>query len=58
MKVTLTQEQINFIIHQTGISSKNEAIEYFAALMVEERIDPKKLGMYVSMMMNRLKVKK
>ena len=51
--VKLTREQINFIIDKTGIPDRDRAIEYFAEIMIMERVHPYKMAEVVDKMMAR-----
>lgn len=52
-KISLSSAQILFIIKVTGINNKNEAVQYFASLMIKEGIAPSRMGIYVDIMMQK-----
>lgn len=57
-RISLTYDQIAFIMKHTGIGDKQKAIEYFAEIMLQERISPSKMPFYVDKMMDKEKKKK
>jgi hypothetical protein len=52
-KMSLTYEQVAYIVEQTGISDPKQAIEYFAEIMKKEGIRPKMMPQVVEKLMNK-----
>lgn len=52
-KLKLDEKQIAYVMAKVAIPNKQQAIEYFARLMKEEQIDPKRIGIYVHLMMTK-----
>lgn len=55
--VRLSYAQIDYIVRATGITDGQSAIQYFAQLMLKERIDPSRMPVYVTEMMKKEKKK-
>lgn len=57
-KIQLSQKQITYVMAKVAIQNKQQAIEYFAGLLVKEGIDPaKRMSTYVTLMMQKDGVK-
>lgn len=56
--VRLSHQQMDWISKATGIPDRQQAIQYFADLMMKERIDPSKMPVYVTEMMKKEAKKK
>lgn len=56
--VKLSHYQMNWISKVTGITDRQNAIQYFAELMMKERIDPSRMPVYVTEMMKKEEKKK
>lgn len=57
-KVTLSYQQLAFIVEQTGISDPSEAMKYFGRLMMQEGIRPRYMPQLVDKMMQRQRKQK
>lgn len=55
LKVSLTQQQITFIVNLVEIENKNEAIKYFGNLMVLEGLKVTDMSKVVDKLMRKLK---
>lgn len=53
--ITLTREQVLFVMKMTGEVTEDDAIEAFAGAMVKESVSPTKMSSYVDMLMKRQK---
>lgn len=51
--IRLTYDQIEYIMKRTDITDPNKAIEYFAELLIMERISPSSMGVVVTKLMER-----
>lgn len=58
MSLKLTYEQLGWVVEKTGIESPKEALEYFATLMKQEGIPPRKMPLVVEKLMDRERRKK
>lgn len=56
-KMKLTYEQLAYIVEKTDVKDPQKAVEYFAEIMVMERIHPSKMPECVSRLMAREKRK-
>lgn len=56
--ISLSKEEIDFIVEKTAVPDKQGAIEYFAYLMMLEKINIKEMPKVVRKMMQRDRKKK
>lgn len=56
--IKLNNAQLDYVLRVTGIADRQQAIEYFAELMIKERIDTSKMSLYISKMMKKESEKK
>ena len=55
-KISLTRAQVNFLVENTECNGDQElAVERFAILMIEERLDPTDLVKVLEKVMRRMK---
>lgn len=56
-KIQLSEKQIKYIMAKVNMEIPMKAVEYFAEVMRKEGIDPKRMNMYVVLMMGKDGVK-
>jgi hypothetical protein len=52
-KIRLNKDQVAFIMEKTGSNTLQEAVEYMAELMMQERVNPAKMPSYIAKMMQK-----
>lgn len=57
-KLRLTYEQLAYIVEQTGIKEPQQAMEYFAEIMMKEGIKPRFMPQVVAKLMERQRKRK
>lgn len=51
-RIRLNYQQLNYVVEKTGIKDAKDAIEYFAYLMVQEKVHPSRMAEYVQIMID------
>lgn len=57
MSVQFTKKQVEYLMKKTGSDDPNEAIDIFADLIADERVDPTQMPLYVNKLMEKDGVK-
>lgn len=52
-KIRMTYEQLAYVVEKTGIRDPKKAVEYFAEVMMLEKINPIKMPTFVAKMIER-----
>jgi predicted P-loop ATPase len=55
--ISLTKRQLEFLIGITEIKDPMAAVERFVDIMVEEGVDPVKIGQYINKILDRQRKK-
>ena len=57
-KIKLTQKQVQFLVEMTEIPDPEEAVDRFASIMIEERINPIDIVLVVDRLIKALDKKR
>lgn len=52
-RIYLNRQQLEYLVRMTEMADPKDAIERFAVILLEERVDPAKMNQYIDKLMEK-----